>query len=81
MNYDRRLALTALARILGKHRHLEDALAEAEAALGADIEPRDRAFAHNLVATTLRRLGQIDALIELLLYRPLPARALCASNT
>jgi 16S rRNA (cytosine967-C5)-methyltransferase len=80
MDFDRRLALTALARILGKQRHLEDAMAEAEAALCADIEPRDRAFAHNLVATTLRRLGQIDALIDALLDRPMPAKALGARN-
>jgi 16S rRNA (cytosine967-C5)-methyltransferase len=80
MELDRRLALTALARILGKQRHLEDAMAEAEAALGAAIEPRDRAFAHNLVATTLRRLGQIDALIDALLDRPMPPKALGARN-
>ncbi|MFP6733383.1 MAG: transcription antitermination factor NusB [Rhodospirillales bacterium] len=75
MDFDRRLALSALARILDKQRHLEDALAEAEASLGAEVQPRDRAFAHNLVATTLRRLGQIDALIDALLDRPMPAKA------
>ena len=40
---------------------LEDALAETA---GLDrLEPRDRAFARMLVATVLRRLGQIDAIV------------------
>jgi 16S rRNA (cytosine967-C5)-methyltransferase len=39
------------------------------------LERRDRAFARNLVATALRRLGQIDALIDHCLERPLPRSA------
>ena len=39
------------------------------------LAARDRAFCRNLTATTLRRLGQIDAMIEHCLERPLPARA------
>src|SRR5579871_1493102 len=39
------------------------------------LAPRDRAFARLLVATVLRRLGQIDALIDHCLEKPLPARA------
>jgi len=35
------------------------------------LNPRDRAFARNLVSTTLRRLGQIDALIDHCLEKPL----------
>ncbi len=38
------------------------------------LDPRDRAFAFNLVATSLRRLGQIDALIDSFLHHPLPLR-------
>ncbi|MEE2761281.1 MAG: transcription antitermination factor NusB [Pseudomonadota bacterium] len=75
MDIDRRLAFIALARILDKQRHLGDALAEAEVSLEACAEPRDRAFAYKLVATSLRRLGQIDALIDSLLDRPMPAKA------
>ncbi len=36
---------------------------------------RDRAFVHNLVLTTLRRLGQIDQQIDNCLERPLPKNA------
>ena len=36
---------------------------------------RDRAFARLLVATALRRLGQVDALIALCLSTPLAPRA------
>ncbi|MGH6980276.1 MAG: transcription antitermination factor NusB, partial [Stellaceae bacterium] len=39
------------------------------------LAPRDRAFARQLVATTFRRLGQIDALIAHGLSAPLPDRA------
>ena len=36
---------------------------------------RDRAFVHNLCATTLRRLGQIDTLIAACMERPLAEKA------
>ncbi|NQV55176.1 MAG: methyltransferase domain-containing protein [Rhodospirillales bacterium] len=75
---DRKLALAALSRVLDKSRHLEDALAEGGE--GLKIDARDRAYAHNLVATTLRRLGQIDALIDGFLDKPLPAKALAAHH-
>lgn len=42
--------------------------------LGA-MESRDRAFARLLVATVLRRLGQIDALVTAALDRPTPPKA------
>ncbi len=41
----------------------------------AALDGRDRGFARTLVATTLRRLGQIDALIDFSLDRPLPRKA------
>lgn len=44
------------------------------------LEARDRAFALTLVATTLRRLGQIDAVIRRFLDRPLPPRGAEARN-
>ena len=38
------------------------------------LTPRDRNFAFQLVMTTLRRLGQIDALLAQCLERPLPRK-------
>ena len=46
----------------------------------AKLETRDRAFARNLIATVLRRLGQIDAIIDDSLNRPLPRSAAAARN-
>jgi 16S rRNA (cytosine967-C5)-methyltransferase len=39
------------------------------------LTPRDRGFARLMVATTLRRLGQIDRIIDGCLDKPLPRRA------
>jgi len=39
------------------------------------LEARDRAFARAIAATTLRRLGQIDALMEARIKKPLPSTA------
>ena len=44
------------------------------------LDQRDKAFIRNLVATTLRRLGQIDAIIDNFLDRPLPHSARPAHN-
>lgn len=44
------------------------------------LPPRDRGFARILVTTTLRRLGQIDALIAALLEKPLSRRGDEARN-
>ena len=44
------------------------------------LNQRDKAFSRNLVATTLRRLGQIDAIIDYFLNRPLPLSATPAYN-
>jgi hypothetical protein len=41
----------------------------------AALEPRDRALARLVAATTLRRLGQLDAVLARALERPLPPRA------
>src|SRR5690606_14405518 len=69
----RRLALKLLGAVLGRHQPLDEALA-GERALSR-LEPRDRAFLRLLLATTLRRLGQLDAAIDSLVQRPLPTRA------
>jgi 16S rRNA (cytosine967-C5)-methyltransferase len=68
----RAVALSILEEVLGRRRPLDDALA-GDRALAA-LSVRDRAFARRLVATLLRRLGQIDDLIGRCLERPLKPR-------
>lgn len=69
----RRAAALLLQRILRQRLLLEEAF-ENEPLLQS-LETRDRAFVRLLVATILRRLGQIDAIIERCLDRPLGAKA------
>jgi 16S rRNA (cytosine967-C5)-methyltransferase len=69
----RRIALDLLSRVLDRGRPLDEAL-NTDRRL-ADLAARDRAFVRTLVAGTLRRLGQIDALIAGAVQRPLPAAA------
>ncbi len=69
----RGVAFELLQAVLRRRRPLDEALA-GHAGL-ARMEARDRAFARMLVATTLRRLGQIDAVLDRCVTRPLPARA------
>lgn len=69
----RSLALDLLAAVLGHHRPLDEAF-NGHKSLSL-LELRDRAFALNLAATTLRRLGQIDAIIDDCLSHPLPREA------
>jgi 16S rRNA (cytosine967-C5)-methyltransferase len=58
----RLIALDVLDRVLGEARPLDETFA-AHPQL-APLEARDRAFARLLVTTVLRRLGQIDALLD-----------------
>ncbi|GAB6052318.1 transcription antitermination factor NusB [Magnetospira thiophila] len=69
----RRVAGTVLADVLDRNLPLEEAFAAAVS--GQGLSPRDRAFARLIIATTLRRLGQIDDLIEHCLEHPLPDKA------
>lgn len=69
----RRAAFDLLQAVLVRRRALDDAM-EAHSGLDA-LAPRDRAFARLLVATCLRRLGQLDALIAGAVTRPLPRQA------
>jgi 16S rRNA (cytosine967-C5)-methyltransferase len=62
-----------LAAVLRRKRPLDDAIDDNPAM--PLLSGRDRAFARLLVATTLRRLGQIDELIALCLNTPLAPRA------
>jgi 16S rRNA (cytosine967-C5)-methyltransferase len=69
----RHVALDLLGAVLGRERPLDEAIDDSAAM--AKLTLRDRAFARLLVATVLRRLGQIDALIADCLANPLPPRA------
>jgi len=72
------VALDLISSVLKRHRPLDETL---EGHLGfTSLEPRERAFARNLSATTLRRLGQIDDLIGICLERPLPRRAVAVRD-
>ncbi len=73
MSDARTVALDLLHAVLGRRVALDEALA-AHPGLAA-LDGRDRAFARLLVATVLRRLGQIDALIDARMERPLAPRA------
>ena len=71
-------AHTILHEVLDRRRPLDEVLQSDKRF--ARLETRDRAFARNLIATTLRRLGQIDAIIDDCLDRPLPRSAAAARN-
>jgi 16S rRNA (cytosine967-C5)-methyltransferase len=69
----RQVALDLIGAVLRRKRPLDDAIEDHQAM--AELSMRDRAFARLLVATVLRRLGQIDALIADCLNTPLAPRA------
>jgi 16S rRNA (cytosine967-C5)-methyltransferase len=69
----RSVAIDLVGSVLRRKRPLDDAI-EDNGEMSA-LPARDRAFARLLVATVLRRLGQIDALIAHCLNTPLPPRA------
>ena len=69
----RAIALEILGSVLIQRVALDEALSRHQH-IGR-LEARDRAFARLLIATTLRRLGQIDKLIAACLERPLDRKA------
>ena len=69
----RHVALDLIGAVLRRKRPLDDAIEDSPAM--HQLSGRDRAFARLLVATVLRRLGQIDALIADCLNMPLAPRA------
>ena len=69
----RAVAVDLVGAVLRRKRPLDDAIDDSPNM--SSLAPRDRAFARLLVATVLRRLGQIDALIAHCLNSPLPQRA------
>ena len=56
----RRAALSLLHEVLSQGRYVDDVFLKAS----TDLEDRDRRFVRNVVATTLRHLGQIDAVLD-----------------
>ncbi len=74
----RSVAIELISAVLKRHRPLDEAL-ERHSGFSS-LEPRERAFARNLTATTLRRLGQIDDLINHCLAKPLPRRAIAVRD-
>ncbi len=69
----RRAALDILGAVLRRKQAFDEAFDERIGAM--KLEQRDRGFVHMLVATALRRLGQIDDVIAALIERPLPSTA------
>jgi 16S rRNA (cytosine967-C5)-methyltransferase len=69
----RDVALDLIGAVLRRKRPLDDAIEDSPAM--HQLAGRDRAFARLLIATVLRRLGQIDALIADCLNVPLAPRA------
>jgi len=69
----RAVTLDLLEQVLRHKYPLDDVLAGHSGF--ATLETRDRGFARLLVTTVLRRIGQIDALIDHALDRPLPVKA------
>ena len=74
----RAVAHALLDAVLLRRRALDEALADSGSF--AALAERDRALVRHLTATTLRRLGQIDALLADFIERPLPDRAASARN-
>jgi 16S rRNA (cytosine967-C5)-methyltransferase len=69
----RHIALDLIGAVLRRKRPLDDAIEDSPAM--HRLPGRDRAFARLLVATVLRRLGQIDAMVGDCLNVPLAPRA------
>jgi len=74
----RHVALDLIGAVLRRKRPLDDAIEDS--ATMHQLSGRDRAFARLLVATVLRRLGQIDSLISACLNVPLPPRAVLVQD-
>ena len=73
----RAIAVDLLSAVLDKGRLLDDVLDDSRL---AKLEERDRGFVRMLLGTTLRRLGQIDALIEHCVEKPMRAGAAWAEH-
>ncbi len=68
----RAIALDLLSAILDRNRLLDEVLEDSRL---AGLDERDRGFIRLLLATVLRRHGQIEALIETCVDKPLAAKS------
>ncbi len=66
-------AIFALVHTLDKNKPMDSAWAADR--YFSSMSPSDKAFTQLLVKTVLRHLGQIDAIIDKLLERPLPSKS------
>lgn len=71
----RRAAAAVLLAVLTKGETLETALNRELSAKDLSNHPSDRAFARAIATTALRRLGQIDAVLDAMLDKSLPEKA------
>ncbi len=72
----RELAHGVISAVLVDRTPLDQALSRALASPKyAGLESRDRAFAHSLAATVLRRKGELEHVLSAYLERPLPTEA------
>lgn len=72
----RRAAASLLDAVLQKKQPLDDVLGRAQdGGYMFDLPARDRALARAIVGTSLRRKGQIDAVLNTFLEKGLPAKA------
>ncbi len=77
----RQAGVWLLQAVLRRNLGLDEALAAAfSTAPFSKLSPRDRAFARTIAATTLRRMGQIDAVLRHFQSRRLPPRSGPAQN-
>lgn len=72
----RKIALDILVQVLYKNQNLDDEYDR----LAKDLSHTDKAFVRMLTTTCLRRLGQIDTVLEKLLEKPLPFKARMVQN-
>ena len=66
----RSVAFDLLRSVLARHKTFENAMAIHDGF--RRLPARDKGFARLIVATTLRRLGQIDGLLDICIEKPLP---------
>ncbi len=72
----RRMAVDVIASVLEKGRPLDHELdARAQTPAFRDLEAKDRGLMRAIVGMTLRRLGEIDDVLDELMARPLPEKA------
>lgn len=71
----RQAASDVLSHILEKHRFLDEAFTLVfQAHPASTLEPRDRAMVRLIVATVLRRYGELAAVLRTFLDKPLPEK-------